>query len=107
MIVNNLDINRPWGSFGPLEAHPPLIIDPYTVLPFALSFQRFKAIAGQSSQIQHGGCGFKTVELQPRSPFNTEERFNSLPPREVSRALVPVTEDHDSTISDSYALRQA
>ena len=33
------------------------------VLPFALSFQSFKAIAGQSSQIQHRGCGFKTVEL--------------------------------------------
>jgi len=73
-----------------------LIVDPYAVLPFALSFQSFKAIAWQSSQIQPGGCGFKTVELQPRSTFNTGERFNSLSPREVSRALVPVTEDHKS-----------
>ena len=85
MIVNNLYVSRPRGFFGPLKAHPPLVIDPYAVLPFALSFQSFKAIAGQSYQIPHGGCGFKTVELQPRSPFNTEERFNSLSLRDLSK----------------------
>src|SRR5258706_14592093 len=107
MIINNLYVSRSGRFLRPLEAHPPLIVDPYAVLPFALSFQSFKAITGQSSQIQHGGCGLKTVKLQPRSPFNTEERLDSLPPREVSRALIPVAEDHNSTISHSSALRQA
>ena len=40
--------------------------------------------------------GFKPVELQAGSTFNTGERFDSLSPREVSRPLVPVAEDHKS-----------
>lgn len=47
----------PWGSLGPLEAHPRLIVDSYAVLPFALSFQSFKAIAGD-------GRGLNTITDQ-------------------------------------------
>src|ERR1700694_2771960 len=106
VIVNDLYVSRPRGFLGPFEAHPPLVIDPYAVLPFAFSFQGFKAIAGQTRHTQHRGCGFNTIEFQPGRPFNTEERLDSLSPREVSRALVPVAEDHNSTISHCYALRQ-
>jgi hypothetical protein len=56
--------------------------------------------------VQNGGCGFKTVKLQPRSPFNNEERLDSFSPREVPRALIPLAEDHNSTLSHYYALRQ-
>lgn len=107
MIVNNLYLSRPWGFVRPFEAHAPLVVDPYAVLPFAIPFQNLKAIARQRSQIPHGSRGFETIELQAGSPFNTEERLDSLSPREVPRPLVPVAEDHDSTISHPYALRQA
>jgi len=35
----------------PDEANPPLIVDPDTVLTFAIAFQRFKTVGGRYPQI--------------------------------------------------------
>ncbi|HUO05458.1 MAG TPA: hypothetical protein VMU16_09705 [Candidatus Binataceae bacterium] len=51
MIISNLDVYRTRRSFGPFEANPPLIVDAYAVLAFAVSAQRLKPVAGQGGKI--------------------------------------------------------
>jgi hypothetical protein len=36
VIVNDLDTPRSWGLVRPLETNPPLVVDPDTILAFAV-----------------------------------------------------------------------
>jgi hypothetical protein len=47
MVIDDLNIDRPRRPFGPLEAHPPLVIDTDAVLTLAGALKRFESIAGQ------------------------------------------------------------
>jgi hypothetical protein len=41
----------PWRAVRPLKADPPLIVNADAVLAFAITEQRFKAIAGQGREL--------------------------------------------------------
>jgi hypothetical protein len=71
-----------------------LVVDPYAVLPFAFPFSASKRLPAKQ-QVQHGGCGFKTVKLQPRNPFNNEERLVGLR-HGVANAETPVRTRYDA-----------
>ena len=61
MIIN--DFNTSWPLGGPLEANPPLIVDPYRMLPFAITGKSFQLIARRCAKIgQHNG-GIHHLEL--------------------------------------------
>jgi hypothetical protein len=49
VIIDNLDFEGV--IVFPFEADSPLLIDPNTVQPFAISFERFKTIAGRCLEI--------------------------------------------------------
>ena len=49
MIVHNLDLIS--GTFKPFEAYSPLIVDPYTVLPFSASTKLFQVVGRRNTQI--------------------------------------------------------
>lgn len=55
MVIDNLHLVSV--AFSPNEADTPLIIDPNTVLSFAVAAERFEAIPRRGSQVaQISGC---------------------------------------------------
>src|SRR5688572_17710674 len=61
MIVNYLDVLGP--SFRPSETNPKLVVNADTMLPFSVSFQRFKPISGRHSKVVELHGRIKLVEL--------------------------------------------
>src|SRR3984885_15969423 len=51
MIIDNLQVEWPRRSVGPLEANPPLIVNVDAVLALAVAYQRFKTVLGQRGEI--------------------------------------------------------
>ena len=49
VVVGNFDVEGPFMIVRPLETHTPLLIDADAELPFAVTTERFKAIAGQKA----------------------------------------------------------
>jgi hypothetical protein len=47
VVINDVDIDRAWRSFGPFKANPPLVIDADAVLPLPVTIESFKPIAAK------------------------------------------------------------
>jgi hypothetical protein len=56
MVINNFHVGWAGCLFGPFKTDPPLVIDADAVLAFSVSFQGFKAVAGQYGKVsKHNG----------------------------------------------------
>jgi hypothetical protein len=51
VIVDDFDVQWSWGALRPLEADPPLIIDPDAPLSLTVSPQSFQPITGKPGEI--------------------------------------------------------
>jgi hypothetical protein len=58
MVIHNLYIRRTGRAFHPIEANPPLVINADAKLPFPVSLQDLKPVAGQGSQIAQSRSRF-------------------------------------------------
>jgi hypothetical protein len=63
MIINDLDIRGPRRPSGPLEADPPLVIDPNAVLSLSVALQGFKSVTRQSTKILKLNSRFQAIQL--------------------------------------------
>jgi len=70
MVVDNLYVRRTGSTLSPVEAHPPLIINPDAELPLPVSLQRLKTVAGQDGEISQSNSSLQAVELQTCCPFD-------------------------------------
>lgn len=52
----------------PLETYPPLIVDPYAVLPFPVAIQLFEAITWRDPQVTQIGCRMQVQEFPQGRP---------------------------------------
>jgi hypothetical protein len=99
MIVNNFHMRRPRRAIGPCETNAPLIVNPDAVLPLAIAMQRFKSVARKGSEIpERSGC-LEAIQLETGGSLETGECLDAFTGRESAGALVPVTDDHRSSIS--------
>ncbi len=57
-------------AFAPFKANPPLVIDPDTVLSFAVTFELFKAIARRYPQVFKGLRRFYPFQFAPCNTLN-------------------------------------
>ena len=96
MVIDNLDIRWTGSAFRPFKANSPLIVDPDAILALSISLQRLKTVARQNSQISELNGGLQTIQVQPRSPYDTRECLDMLAGREIRGALVPIADDHKS-----------
>jgi hypothetical protein len=62
MVIGNFDVARPVIIVRPLEAHPPLPIDPDAELPVPVAAQRLKSIAGQKHQVASANRRFQNIQ---------------------------------------------
>jgi hypothetical protein len=67
MVVHDLDVGRPGSSTWPLEADPPLLVDPDAVLTFSVAFQGLEAIASDVPQVLQAVCRVQDLQPAPRS----------------------------------------
>ena len=47
----------------PVKADPPLIVDPYTILPLAIALQDFEPVARRNPEVFQVPCPVKVQEL--------------------------------------------
>gem|GEM_PF-6495740 len=94
MIINHLNVRGAGSAFSPFEAYPPLVVNPYAVLPPPISLQDFKMIAGQHGQVANGDSGLEAIQFQASRSLDAGERLHSPTQRKVSSPLVAVAEDH-------------
>jgi hypothetical protein len=71
VVIHDLDVMRITGL--PREAHPPLVVDPDTVLPFAIALQRFEVVAWVRLQVLESASPVQVQELPTGSPFDGPE----------------------------------
>jgi hypothetical protein len=62
MIVGDLNIEGLVVTIWPFKTHPPLLIDPNTVLPLSIATQRLKPVAWQPHQVVTIHSSFKQVK---------------------------------------------
>jgi hypothetical protein len=105
MIIGDLDL---MGSVShPDETDPPLIVDPYAVLPGAISFEFLQAVSPGCQQVFEIGGTVEHSQL-PLSHFSDAgELFYILSGEQQLRLLVPKPSDHDAQRIMFYALRKA
>ncbi len=78
MVIDNLDLERVRSL--PSKADPPLLVDSNAVLPGAIAFQRFQAIARRHAQVIEAPGLIQQQELAPSHALN--------PGRESPRRLI-------------------
>jgi hypothetical protein len=100
MIVNDFRVVR--AVFTPLEADPPLLVDPNAVLPLSITTQNLQTIAWQTGQVFQAGCAIKSLEPALRLSCKTLESAN--PTTEVMRFSVLVAKTSDHVYSPSTQL---
>jgi hypothetical protein len=66
VVIDDFDVRGPLGR--PDEAHAVLIVDPNTVLPTPIAFQRFQTISGRHAQLVQGDDRIQLVQLSARDP---------------------------------------
>ena len=64
VIIDDLDFCR--SRVCPDEANPPLVVDPYAPLAFAVAAQSLKPVAGRRARVLQFTGGVQHVELAPR-----------------------------------------
>jgi len=63
VIIGNLDIRRT--SISPQEADPILTLDPYAVLPLAITLQRLEAVIRRKAEVAQLRYAIELIELTP------------------------------------------
>jgi hypothetical protein len=58
---------------APNKTETPLIVDPYAVLSFAITMQRFEPVSGRSRQIAQVYCAIQLTEFAPIHLFNCQK----------------------------------
>jgi hypothetical protein len=99
VVVNYLDIQWAGLVSRPFKADAPPVVDPYRVLPIAISFQRFQPVRVQCSEIAEGLRGVENPQ-----PFLglTAERFPLADPLTGGKPLrfsIPAAPYHRSRLS--------
>src|ERR1019366_7484053 len=94
VIIYNLYVRRSRSSVQPLKTDPPLLVDADAVLSLPIAGQCFETVAGQDGKVPERRSRFQPVELQARWTLDSRKRFDPLPSGELSRALVPIADDH-------------
>jgi hypothetical protein len=97
VVVNELNLFR--ARLGPLEADPPLIVDPDAVLTPAITLERFEPIPGRNAEVGEIEGGMEDLQLAQGRPLHLRIH-RSDPPfvPDLFSSLVPERPDHDSTI---------
>jgi hypothetical protein len=67
MVIHDLDIETV--PSAPLEAEPPLIIDPDAVLPLAIAPQSFEAVSRDRREIGEACSRIQGLKLAPSCPL--------------------------------------
>jgi hypothetical protein len=96
VIVDNLDVMR-IGIF-PSEADAPLIVDPNTVLAFAVSAQGFELIAWRYHQVFQRTRAMKVEQLPARWPFDHPESRHKLVIEEPGSVAILERTDHTQRV---------
>ncbi len=94
MVIDDLNVRRTSALLQPLKANPPLDVYPDAVLPISIAFERFKAVAGERSEIGKGRSGVE--DLQPFVGLSSKslEIPDELTSRKRFGSLVAITQDH-------------
>jgi hypothetical protein len=94
MVIYDLYITRPFLVAGARKAYPPFVVDPYAVLPSAVSPQRLKAIARQKNQSLKSVSRVKHPQSSFRLPAYNRPLFYIMPVIELFDIRVFVALDH-------------
>jgi hypothetical protein len=112
MIIDNLNVDRAWRAFGPLEANPPLVIDADAVLSLPVSLQGLQPVAGDGGEVFQSRGRIQPVE--PRFGLSRETRkfLDALAIGKTPGFSVPLAHDHRVvlkriTLTSSVIRRQA
>src|SRR5438128_2805650 len=75
MVIDDLAVFRPIGSWRPLEADAPLLVDPDAVLSFSVASEGLEAVTGELCQVPQTGRRFESPEaLLGLTPETLESR---------------------------------
>jgi len=75
MVVHDLDL---FGTGGrPAEAHAELVVHPNTVLPGAVTLERFEPIPRRHSQVFQPACDFQLAKFASSNRLDTLESLDS------------------------------
>jgi hypothetical protein len=95
MVVDDFDIL--WSSGGPDDTYPPLIIDPDTVLPRPVAFERLKTISGGHAQIVQLSRLIEQAKLAQRYVLDIRRQMAAPLATPYSRCLrIAEANDHPS-----------
>ncbi len=95
MVVYHLNIMR--SAIAPDKAKPPLIIAPNTMLPGAITFQRFKPIIRRYAEIIQAYRRIQHAQFAPRDGQNIRRKaLRGLSQKHQRRALASEAFDHRS-----------
>jgi hypothetical protein len=97
MVINDPDVVDI--SLSPGEAHPPLVMNPHTMLPLAVVFQGLKLVAWRDLQVlERVGA----MELQQPPPRDSLEAPT---PRDIQvRTSASVSQDRKERISEAKSM---
>src|ERR1700720_3213055 len=94
MIVNNLHVRWSQRPGRPLEANPPLIVNPDAVLALAVADQSFEAIARKNGKVPERCGGLQAVELQASGALKSRKSLDAFAGSEISGPAVPIADNH-------------
>ena len=97
MIIDNF--NSGWSAGTPNEANAPLVVDPNTVLAFAVAFERFESVARRYSQIIQACCQLQLPQLAAGNGFDIGEAPNPLSGVQCFSLAAPEELDHVNYIN--------
>lgn len=96
MVIGDLDFKRI--SIFPSKTDTPLIVYPYAVLPFTITFQSFQAVPGRYSQIfqfdsileksQFPSCQFEQLIGKTFDPFPLPDALRESIPEDSTTKLM-------------------
>jgi hypothetical protein len=99
MIIDDLNIMNV--SVMPGKANPPLVVNAYTVLPFALSVQRFEMVARGNPQRFQIHDGVEHIQFPQGDPFDRLELSAGTFRLELQGFLAFVACDHRQFLSET------
>lgn len=96
MIIDDLDAFR--CTFEPLEADPPLVINPDAVLPLPVAAQNLQPVSGDGSEVFKLLGVIQHTKFPLRDPCNIPERHALLPEIELLGLLATEGAYHTDSI---------
>ena len=80
------------------KADAVLIVNPYAVLPFPITLEQFKAVAGRISEVVQDLGGIHHFKLPTSSSFDIPKSLDRNTVKEALRILVSKGLDHDYSV---------